>query len=62
GLRRRGFDEETLKALKQAYKLVYRSSLLLADALRRIRAEVPDIPEVRQFVEFIEKSERGICR
>jgi len=48
--------------LKQAYKLVYRSSLLLTDALRRIRAEVPDIPEVRQFVEFIEKSERGICR
>jgi len=62
GLRRRGFAEETLKALKQAYKLVYRSSLLLTDALRRIRAEVPDIPEVRQFVEFIEKSERGICR
>jgi UDP-N-acetylglucosamine acyltransferase len=62
GLRRRGFKEETLSALKQAYKLVYRSSLLLATALDKIRSEVPDIPEVRQFVEFIEKSERGICR
>jgi len=62
GLRRRGFKEDTLKNLKQAYKLVYRSSLLLSAALDKIRSEVPDTPEVRQFVEFIEKSERGICR
>jgi len=62
GLRRRGFKEENLKALKQAYKLVYRSSLLLSKALERIRSEVDDFPEVRQFVEFIEKSDRGICR
>jgi UDP-N-acetylglucosamine acyltransferase len=62
GLRRRGFTEDTLKALKQAYKLIYRSSLLLATALEKIRNEIADIPEVRQFVDFIEKSERGICR
>jgi UDP-N-acetylglucosamine acyltransferase len=62
GLRRRGFTDDTLKALKQAYKLVYRSSLLLGTALEKIRSEVPDISEVRQFTEFIEKSERGICR
>ncbi len=62
GLRRRGFKEDTLKNLKQAYKLVYRSSLLLSAALDKIRSEVPDTPEIRQFVEFIEKSERGICR
>jgi len=62
GLRRRGFTEDTLKALKRAYKLVYRSSLLLSTALEKIRTEVADIPEVRMFVEFIEKSERGICR
>ncbi len=62
GLTRRGFKEETLSALKQAYKLLYRSSLLLSEALDKIRSEVPDLPEIRQFVEFIEKSERGICR
>lgn len=62
GLTRRGFQEETLSALKQAYKILYRSSLLLSDALDKIKSEVPDLPEVRQFVEFIEKSERGICR
>jgi UDP-N-acetylglucosamine acyltransferase len=62
GLRRRGFTEDTLKALKLAYKIVYRSSLLLSTALEKIRTEVPDIPEVRHFVDFIAKSERGICR
>jgi UDP-N-acetylglucosamine acyltransferase len=62
GLKRRGFKEETLRALKEAYRMVYRSSLLLKTALAKIRDEVEDLPEVRQFVEFIERSQRGICR
>ncbi len=62
GLRRRGFSEETLKALKEAYRIIFRSSLVLKKAVERIRAEVPDLPEVRRFVEFIERSERGVCR
>ena len=62
GLKRRGFEEETINAIKRAYTLVFRSSLLLKTAIERIREEVEDIPEVRHFLEFIEKSERGLCR
>lgn len=62
GLRRRGFSEETIKVLKKAYRILVLSKLRIADALVRIRNELPALPEVAHFVEFIEKSERGICR
>ncbi|HEX9023721.1 MAG TPA: acyl-ACP--UDP-N-acetylglucosamine O-acyltransferase [Geobacteraceae bacterium] len=62
GLRRRGFSAETIAILKRAYRLLVFSKLRIADALARIRAELPQIPEISHFVEFIEKSERGICR
>lgn len=62
GLKRRGFPETTIAALKQAYRIVFRSSLLLSVALGKVRSEVDDLPEVRHFVGFIEESERGVCR
>jgi len=62
GLKRRGFTGDTLRALKRAYKLVYRSSLRLSVAVEKIREEVDDFPEVIHFVEFIESATRGICR
>jgi UDP-N-acetylglucosamine acyltransferase len=62
GLKRRGFADETIAALKEAYRIVFRSSLLLADAIRKVEQQVEDLPEVRQFLDFIQKSERGICR
>ncbi len=62
GLKRRGFPEETLQALKQAYRLVFRSGLRLSVALERIEQEVVDLPETRHFVDFIRNSARGICR
>ncbi|MBW2544222.1 MAG: acyl-ACP--UDP-N-acetylglucosamine O-acyltransferase [Deltaproteobacteria bacterium] len=62
GLKRRGFKEETIKALKKAYRIIFRSSLRLSVALERVKEEVDDLPEVRHFVEFIENTKRGICR
>lgn len=62
GLKRRGFEEKTINAIKRAYTLVFRSSLLLRTAIDKVRDEVDDSPEVRHFLEFIEKSERGLCR
>jgi UDP-N-acetylglucosamine acyltransferase len=62
GLKRRGFPEETIAALKEAYRIIFRSKLLLAVAIRKVEQEVADLPEVRQFLDFIRKSERGICR
>ena len=60
GLARRGFSPETLAVLKRAYKLLFKSKLNVTQALGRIRETVEMIPEVRNVVEFVEKSERGI--
>ncbi len=61
GLKRAGFGLDEVRRLKTAYALLYRSGLLLADALVRIEAEVPS-ETTRQLVEFIRRSKRGICR
>lgn len=62
GLKRRGFSEESIDALKKAYKIIFRSSLLLADALSKASQEVEAFPEVTHFIEFIKGSARGVCR
>ncbi|MBW2559897.1 MAG: acyl-ACP--UDP-N-acetylglucosamine O-acyltransferase [Deltaproteobacteria bacterium] len=62
GLKRRGFSEETVGYLKKAYRTIFRSSLLLSVAAEKIREEIKNSPEVDHFVEFIKKSERGVCR
>lgn len=62
GLKRRGFSENTITALKKAYRIIFRSSLLLKTAVEKVKTEVEDLPEVRQFIEFIQASKRGVCR
>lgn len=62
GLKRRGFSEETIQALKETYRIVFRSSLLLAKAIETVKSDVADVPEVRHFLDFIQSSPRGICR
>jgi len=62
GMKRRGFNEATIKALKDAYRIIFRSGMLLSRAVERVRAEVEDGPEIRHFLEFIQASKRGVCR
>ncbi|MBN2232135.1 MAG: acyl-ACP--UDP-N-acetylglucosamine O-acyltransferase [Deltaproteobacteria bacterium] len=67
GLRRHGFSRETLAALKRTYRLIYRTpGLPMAAALERVAVEVPDLPEVRRFTEFVQAAQRpgrrGVCR
>jgi UDP-N-acetylglucosamine acyltransferase len=61
GLQRAGFHPGQVAALKRAYRLLYRSDLLLSDALAAIEREL-DTPETRELVEFVRTSRRGICR
>jgi len=61
GLKRAGFSQAEIGALKTAYRILYRSELKLADALARIEAEVPG-EHARHLVEFVRASKRGICR
>ena len=62
GLRRRGFDEATVLAIKRAYKTVYLSDLRLEQALEEIERAEPSSAELARFVEFIKSSKRGIVR
>jgi UDP-N-acetylglucosamine acyltransferase len=61
GLQRSEFSEADISALKKAYRLLYRSSLKLADALARIETEIPT-EHTLHLVSFIRKCKRGICR
>jgi UDP-N-acetylglucosamine acyltransferase len=61
GLRRNGFPAETILELKRAYRLLFRSELNLAQAVERVTAEVEQIPEVIQLVQFVESSQRGVA-
>ncbi|MBI4460673.1 MAG: acyl-ACP--UDP-N-acetylglucosamine O-acyltransferase [Acidobacteria bacterium] len=61
GLQRAGVSPAAIRQLKKAYQILYRSKLSLQEALERIEREI-SIPEARHLVEFIRKSERGICR
>jgi UDP-N-acetylglucosamine acyltransferase len=61
GLRRRDLGLAAT-ALKQAYRIMFQSGLKVAEAITRIRQDLPDVPEVERFVAFIEGSERGVCR
>jgi UDP-N-acetylglucosamine acyltransferase len=62
GLKRRGFSEEAINALKKAYKILFRDKIPMAEALEKIRNELPQVTEIKHLVAFIEKNKRGICR
>jgi len=62
GLKRHGFPEATMSALKKAYRILFRSHLTLNKAMERVEAEVPDLSEIRHLLAFLKSSKRGICR
>jgi UDP-N-acetylglucosamine acyltransferase len=63
GLKRANFSEETLKALKKAYRFIFRSGLTLEKAIKRVgEDEISRTPEVQRLLYFIQHSKRGIAR
>ncbi len=61
GMKRRGFDEDTIKALRAAYKIVYRQTLTLEQALVELEA-MPALPQLQLFIDSLKSSTRGITR
>lgn len=60
GLRRNKFPEETIRELKRAYMLLFRSELNVSQALERCTSELPPLPEVTELLGFMESaSQRG---
>lgn len=62
GLKRREFGKETVKALREAYRIIYRAGLTLEEAKPRLRELAADNPQVKRLAQFIERSRRGIIR
>jgi len=62
GLKRHGFSQETLSSLKKAYRIIFRIGITLNEAIERVRAEVEQIREVVNLIDFIKSSRRGITR
>ncbi len=62
GLQRRGFSAETRSALKQAYNVIYRQNLNTAQAIEKLEQELGDVAEVRDIVDFLKETERGILK
>jgi len=61
-LDRNGVSEEAQTALKQAYKILFRQGLTIPNALERIEAKLPKLPEIQRLIEFTRASERGVSK
>ena len=61
GLRRRGFSNELINNIHDAYRLLY-SKGLVKEGIQEIRAQLPQSKEIDYIIDFVEKSQRGIIR
>ncbi len=62
GLKRHKFSKTDLKELKKAYRIFFRIGLTVKQSIERVKAEVEQTPEVKNFVNFIVNSNRGVTR
>ena len=62
GLKRRGFSDDDVLAIRRAYKTLYREGLSLEDAKERLSSAAESTPVVRPLVDFLDGSRRGILR
>ena len=62
GLKRRGFNESTIKVLRQAYKIIYRQGLTLEAAIARLNEICVEGDELSVLVDSLNQTSRGIIR
>ena len=62
GLRRRGFSNEIIQNIHEAYRIIYQGTSTRADAIQQIREVVPMSKEIEYIIDFVEKSQRGIIK
>lgn len=62
GLSRHGFTDEQIARIKDAYRILFRSKLGLAEALDSLKAVHGGHPEIDQLLDFIVQSKRGVTR
>jgi UDP-N-acetylglucosamine acyltransferase len=62
GLERRGYSPETISALKRTYKIIFRQSFTLQEAISELKTMAQEMPEVKMLSDFLSQSTRGIVR
>jgi len=62
GLERRGFSKERIRAIKRAYRTLFRSNLLKKEAIEKLRKEFEGNEDIEMLINFIETSKRGVAR
>jgi UDP-N-acetylglucosamine acyltransferase len=62
GLKRRGFSPATIRGLKLAYRTLYRRGLSLEEAKRQLEDQAAECTQVREILDFLARSQRGIIR
>src|SRR5881409_1508914 len=62
GLERKNFPPESVKLIKEAFRLIYRSKYNTHQAIKAMRKELPQTEEITEITQFIEQTERGIIR
>jgi UDP-N-acetylglucosamine acyltransferase len=63
GLKRRGFDKDQLRNIRNAYRVLYRSGMRLQEATEEIARLAETQPELKIFLDFlIDQSRRSILR
>ena len=62
GLKRRGFDSDTILQIKRAYKVLYRQGLRAEEAAKKLLAMPGNKPEIQLLADFVDNCSRGIVR
>jgi UDP-N-acetylglucosamine acyltransferase len=62
GLERRGVPPESIRVLKESYRILYRAKLNTKQAVEELERSFGTVAEARELIEFIVQSERGIIR
>ena len=62
GLKRRGFTDEEIQNISDAYRIVYRSGLKTEDAALKLDKEFPGCDKISLIADFLKRSNRGIVR
>jgi len=59
GLKRRGFTPEQLSVIRDVYRVIFQSGLLLNNALETVRRDFPRTPEVQEILGFFDSNQSG---
>lgn len=62
GLRRRGFDADVIRNIRDIYDTLYYQGFNISDACAKVEAGFPQSPERDAILSFIRESRRGIVR